>query len=212
MPLVVHKKLPEQTQIGVWRVEENIEDLKKRLKLNEQELAFFDRLRKGKRNLHWLSSRVLIRNLLDTPEFIRLEGDEHGKPHLMNFDYELSISHSFDYAAVIISKQKVGIDIEYIKPKIELIAHKFMSDQELDTIHEEDRIKKMFVHWSGKESLYKLHGKKDMVLKENILLEPFQYKEEGIVNAAICKNGKQLNVPIHYQEFNGYMFTYVIAK
>ncbi len=58
--------------------------------------------------------------------------DDHGKPYLVNFDYEISLSHSYDYAAVMISKdKKVGVDIELMKEKIDLIKHKFLSVEEL---------------------------------------------------------------------------------
>ncbi len=47
--------------------------------------------------------------------------DEHGKPHLEDGKY-ISITHSFNFCAVIVSDFKVGIDIEKQRPIITNIA------------------------------------------------------------------------------------------
>ena len=73
-----------------------------------------------------------MRTLLNTTEYIDCQFDEHGKPYLVNFEYQISLSHSYDYAAVMISKEmQLGVDIELIKHKIKSIKHKFLSDVEL---------------------------------------------------------------------------------
>ena len=124
MGIVYLKKERDNTQIGIWKVEESIAELENKLILNQEELDFYNKLNKGKRNLHWLAGRVLLRYLLETEKFIEVKGDEHGKPHLINFDFKISLTHSFDYAAVIISKKLVGIDIEKIKKIIGKIVIK----------------------------------------------------------------------------------------
>ena len=94
--------------------------------------AYYEKLSNGKRHLHWLGTRVLLRKMLHTEEYIDCKVDAHGKPYLVNLPYHISLSHSFDYAAVMISKSKpVGIDIEQMKEKVERIAHKFMRPEEM---------------------------------------------------------------------------------
>ena len=210
MGIVYLKNERDQTKIGIWKVEESIEELRSNLILNKEEIDFYNKLNKGKRNLHWLSSRVLLRKLLETDNFIGVRGDSHGKPHLINFDFELSITHSFEHAAVIISKKRVGIDIEIIKNKILNIATKFMNPEELDFLTESDKIRQMYVIWCAKESIYKLNGKKELHFKEHIYIEPFDYLKNGNITAKIIKTRFVKKFQIYYQEFNGYMFTYVI--
>lgn len=210
MGIVFFKNERDETKIGIWKVEESIEELKSNLLLNKKEYEFYSKLSKGKRNLHWLSSRVLLRKLLETDKFIAVKGDSHGKPHLINFDYELSITHSFEHAAVIISKKKVGIDIEIIKNKILNIATKFLNPEELEFIESSSRIEQMYVVWCAKESIYKLHGKKELNFKEHIYLEPFDYRNKGNAIAKIVKKGFEKKYLIQYERFNGYIFTYVI--
>lgn len=211
MGIVYMRAEHAQSQVGIWKVEEDVKTLESRLQLNEKELAFYHSLNKGKRNLHWLSSRVLLRHMLKTDSFIEVSENEHGKPYLVNFDYEISITHSYDYAAVIISKHRVGIDIEIMKPVISKIAHKFMSAKELDVVLLDD-IKKLYVYWSAKESIYKLNGKKGLLFVEHIYIFPFDYQKKGTIKACICHNNKAENeyYTVHYQEFNGYMFTWLV--
>ena len=51
--------------------------------------------------------------------------DELGKPHLKNGS-NISITHSFNFTAIILSDRKVGIDIEKRRDKILKIANKFI--------------------------------------------------------------------------------------
>jgi 4'-phosphopantetheinyl transferase len=210
MGLVYLKEERNFTKIGIWRVEESIEDLKSRLLLNSEEINFYNSLNKGKRNIHWLSSRVLLRKLLNTEKFIDVRGDKYGKPHLINFNYELSITHSFDYAAVIISKNKVGIDIESIKPVIKKIAPRFMHQSELRHIDIQNDIKKLYVYWCAKETIYKLYGKRELSFRDHIIVDDFQYNSKGIAKARIEKDDINCSFEIVYEDFFGYMFTYAI--
>jgi len=195
-------------------VEETIDDLKSRLILDQEELAFYQTLNKGKRNLHWLSGRVLIRNLLNTSHFIEVQSDEYGKPHLVNFDYELSISHSLDYAAVIISKKRVGIDIEQMRPKIRNIAHKFMREEEQAFLAEDadQAMRQMFVIWTGKEALYKLYGKRNLNFREHMAFEPFILGSPGHARGYLRKDGWEQAFRVTFEEIDGYMMAYTMEE
>lgn len=212
MPLIYHKQLPHQSQLGVWRVEETIEDLRSRLILDDEELAFYQQLNKGKRNLHWLSSRVLIRNLLHTNHFIEVRDDEHGKPRLVNFPYELTITHSEKFAAAMISKHRVGVDIEQIRPKIRRIVHKFATKAEQATLssNEEHAIRQLFVIWTGKETLYKLYGKRELNFREHMSFEPFQLGSPGSATGYIHKGEFHKAYQVTFEELDGYMLAYTI--
>lgn len=211
MPLLYIKNLDNNTRLGIWKVEETIDELQSQLILNQQELKFFSGLRKGKRNLHWLAGRVILRNLLETSDFIEVREDEFGKPYLPDFDCELSITHSFDYAGVIISKSKVGIDIERIKKDLLSIAPKFLSTQELSSLDMNNYKNQLYVFWCVKECLYKLYGKKELAFKENIKIMSSDLSSVGIVNAEIIKNSYYKKFEVNYEEFvPEYMLAYVI--
>ena len=180
MALAYHKKLDDSTEFAIWKIEESADELYAQLQLREHEQKVIDGLNNGKRNLHWLSTRVLLRKLLNTSEYIDCETDEHGKPFLPNSPYHISFSHSFDYAAVIISKDKpVGIDIEIIKDKIERVANKFLVEKEIDFIDKQHKIEHLYICWCAKEAIYKLQGKRNVSFKDHIRLKAFPFQKEG---------------------------------
>lgn len=210
MALAYHREIDTNTSFALWKIEETAEELLGQLQLKEHELLYLDTLNNGKRNMHWLSTRVLLRRMMETDEYIDCRVDSSGKPYLTNFPHYISLSHSYDYAAVMVSKNKaVGIDIELVKDKIERIARKFMRTEELEFIDEKDRIDHLYVCWCAKEAVYKLHGKKNISFLDHIKLKPFEYKGSGSFEAElnIGKNPKEFRV--HYEKFNGYMIGFV---
>ncbi len=211
MPITFYEDIDHDTAIGLWKITETTEDLENRLQLKEHELTLLKSLSKEKRNLHWLATRVLLRKMLNTHEYIDCQADENGKPILINHDYHISLSHSYDYAAVMMSRtKKVGIDIEIIKSKIERVQNKFLNQTELDFIDETDRIEKLYICWCAKEALYKLNGKKETSFKDHIHLEPFNYNgNEGVLNAKIDKAGLAEKYQVKFKKVDDYMLGYV---
>lgn len=212
MSIVLNLELGEETRLAIWKIEEGEQELKGLLVLNEQEKIFIKGLRNGKRTLHWLASRVLLRKLLhlEPSEILDTRIDEHEKPFIFNKSYHFSISHSFDYAAVMVSRDHlVGLDIEQINDKIVRIEDKFMSEEEKSFIEPQHKIEQLYACWSAKEALYKLFGKKTVSFKENIHLHPFQYQRMGEMGACLVKRDFFKNFCIHYQWFDGYMLAFV---
>ncbi len=210
MALAYHREIDRDTSFAIWKIEESADELLAQLQLKEHELSYLDTLNNGKRNMHWLSTRVLLRRMMDTDNYIDCKVDSSGKPYLSNFPHHISLSHSYDYAAVMVSKSKaVGIDIELVKDKIERIAHKFMSKEELNFIQVKDRIDQLYVTWCAKEAIYKLHGKKNISFLEHIKLEPFEYEGSGSFDAVLHTGTRQRNFKVHYEKFDGYMIGFV---
>jgi 4'-phosphopantetheinyl transferase len=213
MPVVFSKKIDDQTMLGVWKIEENEQQLLSGLQLKQHELDVIKALSAGKRALHWLSTRLLLRTMLNTGDYIDCQMDDHGKPYLVNSDTQISFSHSYDYAAVIISKdKKVGIDIELIKMKIKSIKHKFLSDIELAQKQIGDNVNGLYVCWCAKEAIYKWHGKKGLEFKQHIHIKPFKLKEDGALNALVeLPEGTKELVINYFKTRDGYMLGYVVA-
>jgi len=213
MPVVFNKNIDENTILAVWKIEETEEQLLSGLQLKQHELDFISSLNNGKRLLHWLSTRVLLRTMLNTSEYIDCQMDEHGKPFLPNLDYHISLSHSYDYAAVIIGKnRKVGVDIELIKHKIKSIRHKFLSDIELAQKQIGDNINGLYVCWCAKEAIYKWNGRKGLEFKQDMHIKPFKLKAEGSLTALVDlpEGTRELNVN-YFKTSDGYMLGYVVA-
>lgn len=210
MPVTFLQNINADTEIGLWKITESPEDLMARLQLKEHELALLNTLSKEKRNLHWLATRVLLRKMLNTNQYIDCQADENGKPILINHPHHISLSHSYDYAAVMISKtKKVGIDIEIIKEKIERVKNKFLSSKELNFINPNYQIEQLYVCWCAKEALYKLNGKKETSFKDHIHLESFDYKQSGTLAAKIEKENIEHQFTVQYKKLDNYMLGFV---
>ncbi|QJD97130.1 4'-phosphopantetheinyl transferase superfamily protein [Mucilaginibacter robiniae] len=210
MAIAYKRQVDGDTEFALWKIEEDADTLYRQLQLNDQEKAYVEQLANGKRNLHWLSTRVLLRTMLNTDSYIDCRIDEHGKPYLVNMPYQISLSHSFDYAAVMISKSRpVGIDIEQIKEKVERIAPKFMKLQELAFMDEQAKIQHLYVCWCAKEAVYKCYGRKEVSFLDNIALKPFNYQTEGSLKAHLQKDEVSLNYQVDYLQYEDYMIGYV---
>lgn len=213
MPVIFLEEIEKDTFIGLWKIEENPAELENQLQLKEHELGVLRSLQGNKRNLHWLATRVLLRKMLNTKDYIDCQPDENGKPMLLNLPHHISLSHSYDYAAVMISKNKrVGIDIEIIKSKIERVKNKFMNDDELAFIDSKNSIEHLYVCWCAKEALYKLNGKKETSFKDNIHLQPFPYTEKGQLKGSINKKDSSAPYTVFYKKFEGYMLGFVYEE
>lgn len=210
MGIAYRRQVDKDTEFALWKIEEPAEDLYKQLQLDENEKAYVDRLSRGKRHLHWLATRVLLRTMLNTSEYIDCKVDGHGKPFLVSLPYHISLSHSFDYAAVMISKTSpVGIDIEQIREKVVRIADKFMRPSELEFVRGPQQIERLYVCWCAKEAVYKCYGHKEVSFAHDISLQPFNFAAEGEVRAMLAKGGLNRQYTIAYLQYDGYMVGYV---
>lgn len=83
--------------------------------------------------------------------------DEYGKPYV-ECDEQFNISDSWGITAFISSDKKVGIDIEYIHYK-ENILKKMFTQEEIDLINNsQDKALEFTKMWTMKESFAKMIG------------------------------------------------------
>ena len=213
MALVYQKEIQDSATLAIWKIEESAEVLVAKLQLDEQEQAYFESLGQHMRQLHWLATRVLLRTLLQTEHYIDCKADAHGKPYLVNFPHRISLSHSYDYAAVMISETRaVGIDIELIKPKIEAVAPKFLTDTERSFIDPDHAVAHLYSCWAAKEAVYKLQGKSGISFKEHIHLQPFAYAENGTLRALLQSKEDTATLDVAFERFGSYVLAYVCGE
>ncbi|MBE7178596.1 MAG: 4'-phosphopantetheinyl transferase superfamily protein [Mucilaginibacter polytrichastri] len=213
MALAWRRAVDQDTEIALWKIEEEAEELYGRLKLNEMEMKHLEKLKSSKRHLHWLGTRVLLRELIGTKEYINCMSDSNGKPYLVDLPYHISFSHSFDYAGVMLSKSReVGLDIELIKDKVVRIAPKFMQQNELGFIDPAHETEHVSACWCAKEAVYKCYGQKEISFHDHIFLQPFAYQSEGHMKIRLWKNHILENYDGWYFSFDGYMIGYVMEE
>ena len=174
MPLykTIHPK--EQTVIRVWKIEEDLEFLKDGIVLKEE----------SSQRLNGMKSVLHQKGFLSVRHLLRLEGyqdhdlsyNSYGKP-LLNDDMHISITHSFEFAAIIISPIEVGIDVEKNREKIKNIQHRFVNT-DYDSLSDEDLVRQLTVIWGAKESMYKTYPYGGLSFHDNIAIDPFLFKDE----------------------------------
>jgi phosphopantetheinyl transferase len=210
MPLTHYFAHQHHSRIGVWRIMENEDYFLKKMPISDIERAELD-LKRGHSRLEWLAARYLLQQM--TGWAGKIIKDDFGKPQWEGSDYHISISHSKDYTAAIISTHLVGIDIQYITPKLEGIAWRVMNDIKLKNLDAHNRIEHLHVYWGAKEALYKAYGKRELDFKNHIPIMPFSYQNtEGVFEGRIEKSDFIKNFNIHYLHIEQYMLVYAIEK
>lgn len=211
MPLDQIKKLNEHSFLGLWQIAESPEQLTAALGIMAPALPVPPFLSR-KRKTEWLASRLLAYTLLQrfTPDYHALGADDYGKPEFLSSPCRLSISHSGELAAVIISsKQNVGIDLELISPRIKTLGPKFLSTSELAGA--DGNPEKLCIYWSAKETLYKLYSKKKLVFKDHLQVEEIPQGPAGQLSARVVCETLDKRFCINYEIINNYILTYCIS-
>jgi 4'-phosphopantetheinyl transferase EntD len=208
MPLYKTIVPNSQTTVKIWKITESYDYLIDGITLKPESLQRVLGMKSEMHQRGFLSVRHLLAEFgyQDTDLFY----DENGKPHLKD-GKQISITHSFNFSAVIISELIIGIDIEKQREKISIIAHKFI-DYEFNYLDESDPsyINKLTVIWCVKESLYKLFCKPGLSFKKHCLVIPFSLEDSETI-AWIDYNDKKYRYNIKFLEFEGFTCAYAIA-
>ncbi|MFO7978580.1 MAG: 4'-phosphopantetheinyl transferase superfamily protein [Bacteroidales bacterium] len=205
------KKIVDSACLGIWEINESVEELYDRVHLSQEEKEFFARLKSPTRKQHWLSYRLILPHLVQKDELTTIGYDEYGKPFLNNGVRHISVSHSGRFSALIASPgRSVGIDIEKIDPKIFAVSHKFLNNLEITQVFSEKTLETLYLIWAGKEALYKLYGKRDLLFRENIRIFPFRYQGQGTFYGEIYMPGYRKIFTLYYQTIDDYILVYSI--
>ncbi|QHL88860.1 4'-phosphopantetheinyl transferase superfamily protein [Nibribacter ruber] len=211
MPLHHIHTIDENTVLGIWQIQEDVEDLTfQLLSLRPAtELPFF---KAEARRREWLASRLLVALLLEKlgHPAVLLQKQETGQPYLQGADVQVSITHSGSWAAVLLSAtHEVGIDIEIIGKKVQRAAHRFLNEQELSFLQADEE--KMHVYWSAKETLYKVYARRQLDFRRQLLVEDFEKAPAGRFGGTVAVPEKTLTYTVHYQISREFVLTYVLA-
>ncbi|SFD25710.1 4'-phosphopantetheinyl transferase family protein [Flavobacterium phragmitis] len=213
MPLFQTIQFNETTKILIWEITESFDDLYSRVTLKEKTQRRLDGMKSQMHQRAFLSVRMLIQEMGFTDK--DLHYDEFGKPYFDCHNH-ISITHSYHFAAIIISHEKVGIDMELQREKIQRIADKF-TDYDCNYLEPkvtEEYIKKLTVIWGAKEAIFKIRNEKGISFKDHININNFSLGETQ-TQASLHFDDLIKDFDVHYQEiksdnFEG-IFTLVYA-
>lgn len=201
MPLFFQKNINTDTRIGIWKIEEN-EDFFLGLVPQHRQVTH-----PHKRVQH-LAGRFLLKYLYPYFPSHLIQIADTRKPFLADETFHFSISHCGNYAAAIVSRQyRVGIDIEVPDEKVKRIGHKFISNDELVSMHPLS-IEDYTQIWSAKEAVFKWYGKGGVDFRQHIQLG-YDINNKNSLHCYFSKINQELNVFI--DQFPGLCLSYVVT-
>jgi len=177
LALVYQHNINETTRLAVWHITEPETFFLQRVPLKQD-------VSHPHKRLQHLAGRYLLSFLFEAFPLEEILVADTRKPFLQNEQYHFSISHCGDFAAAIVSsKERVGIDIELVTARIERVKHKFTSSDEMLFLNDEY---KAFLHqfeleekmeqefltmiWSAKETIFKWYGEGQMDFRQHMQL------------------------------------------
>ena len=115
------------------------------------------------------------------------------------------------YVAILLSRSRpVGIDIETISERVSKVSEKFISNKEY--IDPSNKVVHQLLHWSAKETLFKILKMGEVDFKEHLHILPFNPQKEGVFEAKEYKTNMQKSYIIHYEVLDDAVLTWAVDK
>ena len=200
MPFLKELKPTEDIRILIWKIDENLSDLKASTFLTKEQEKELSKRMLISHKKQYLASRKLI--------------DMVGTNHLDDLFYEsmtlkknvcYSISHTMEFAVVAVGFQNIGVDIESYRPKILNIKTKFINKEENYFMKSND-IKIITRLWTCKEAIYKFFSKNKLSIKEDIILKKFDMQSK-YGQGQVYLNDKIIPINLHFSNFGKHQLT-----
>lgn len=209
MPLLKTINCNPTTEILLWKITESLAELSSEVTLNPKNQQRFNGMKSELHQRAFLSVRKLLQ-LKGYTDF-DLEYDQFGKPHLKDGKH-ISISHSHEYATLIISDEITGIDIELQRDKIIRIADKFVEPEwEFLDKENQEHIRKLTVIWGVKESIFKIRNEAGISFKDHIHVHPFEIKDQSGI-ADLHFQNSIIQYKYHFIEIDNFTLVYAFQQ
>lgn len=205
MPLLKDQHINTAGRLLVWEITEAQGELQTGVRLNDANQSRFKGMKSEMHRRAFLSVRHLMKvaGYTDADLFY----DEFGKPNLRDGKH-ISITHSHHYAAIIISDQTVGIDMELARDKIIRIADKFaLSEMQFLDATASDYISKLTVVWGVKESIFKIRNEAGISFNQHISVRPFELADAVAVGELHFDSANEL-FDIHFEIIEDFILVY----
>ncbi|MBG6186468.1 4'-phosphopantetheinyl transferase family protein [Flavobacterium sp. CAN_S2] len=197
------------TQILIWKITEPFAELYKQVVLNESNQIRLNGMKSEMHQRAFLSVRKLLQQVGYTD--FDLYYDVFGKPHLNDGKF-ISITHSHNFSAIIISDETVGIDIELQRDKITRIADKFCdSEFQFLDLDSDEYIRKLTVIWGVKEAIFKIRNEKGISFKNHIRVCDFDFEIKQTI-AELHFDNLVKDFKIHFEEIEDFTLVYAFEN
>ena len=212
MAIFYQHTINEGTKIGIWRIEETEKFFMKKVPVKTDVSNPYKRLQH-------LAGRYLLPSLFDDFPLEEILIADTRKPFLENEKYHFSISHCGNHAAAIVSKNnRVGVDIEWVTPRLRVISKKFLNEKEKNYLREWEHLPQLHLElitiiWSAKEAIFKWYGNGGLDFKKHILLNGTitTRPDNWIEMNFLLKKEKSISLQVMARSFDGLILAYVIT-
>ncbi len=202
MPLL-NDLIPNESLIcKLWKIAESDNIIDPNNELNSQDYAIFLKRKSSHMRKQFLASRKLIA-LVDPNLKVSYKDD---MPFLSD-NRSISISHSEEMVAILISKQNgIGVDVQKINKKIDSIKSKFLNQKEISYLSGDGETRNLTRAWTAKEAIYKALRKPGIIFSENILLEEFNSEAKSGFGKFISSN-QDKTFKLYFYDLDDYCLT-----
>lgn len=197
--------------IGIWNLNDSVDELYKHCQLSDSEKLKFDSLIAERRKKEFLATRLLLHKLLGKNQQINYE--EVGKPFLKSSSKNISISHSADFVTIFISERNIGIDVEQTTRNIDKVAKRFIHPKEqefIETLENQQLAKILF--WSAKEAIFKCSRSQGILFNKQICIKPFLLKTEGDFEGILQIDEDKIIFYLHYLFLKNNVMVYCVEQ
>lgn len=203
MGLAYIKQRSATSILGLWLMDESLDELSRDWNFTDDQRVEYESRVTEKRKKEWLTSRILLKLLLDNEQEIRYTSE--GKPWLSDHP-AISISHSEHYLVILLDSSKnVGIDIQSINTKLAKAKDYFLQPTEIQQLISQEDATELTVYWAAKEAIFKYIGLAATNLRDDITIKPFRLAGEGLVYATATSRNNSEEIVLHYTHFDDYI-------
>lgn len=212
MPIFFQHSINESTKLGIWKIEETESFFLKKVPLKQQVTHPYKRLQH-------LAGRLLLPELFEDFPLEEIIIADTRKPFLEDEEYHFSISHCGNYAAAIASSvNRVGVDIEFISPRLKGISPKFLTDNERKYLDKWQQFPTLYLQmitiiWSAKEAIFKWYGAGNVDFKKHMVLNGVieSHADEWITIPFVFRKERDVPLKIHAKTFHELALAYVVT-
>ena len=202
MPLLNDLVPNESLLCKLWRIDELEEIMDPNNELNSEDYQIFLKRKANHLRNQFLASRKLI-GLINPDLRISYKEDIP----ILSDNRNISISHSDEIETVLISKENgIGVDVEKINNKVQSVASKFLSSNEIRFFGKAPSTRQLIRAWTAKEAVYKALRKPGINFSDNIILDKFNDKAKS-ANAKFISSDQETTFKLYFYDLDDYCLT-----
>lgn len=195
MPLIEEIAVGKN-RLGLWRIDGS----ENRFASEFPDMASELSVRHPRTQLQRYASRLLLAEMLGAMP--KVSKNEHGKPLLPDLPFDVSISHTEGYAAILLGAGRLGVDVQHYKPNVLKVRDRFLDENELEMAQD---IETTTLFWAAKEAIYKYNAQPGLDFKEPITIHSI---ETEVLPSDFVYNGMQTKLDLGWKKLEGAMLVW----